>query len=287
MTELDGSEESKKMKKSSGWSRNGFAGGNRDRSPGSSPAGRVSVILLLLLLWEFGARLSGVSPLLFPPVSRVAVKLLQDLYEGSLPGRIGFSLLIIFEGVLFGCLGAFVLSLGGSFVRPLRQAVDTLVALMHPLPGIALLPLVILWAGTGRTAVLLIIIHSVVWPLTTNMVAGIRAIPAHLYDVGRNFRLSLPELTLHLVLPATLPHLISGLRIGWARAWRALIAAEMVFGAAGGSGGLGWYLFRKRVFMDTEGLFAGILVIMLIGVLFEEFLFEALERRTVGRWGGR
>jgi NitT/TauT family transport system permease protein len=220
-------------------------------------------------------------------VSRVFLKLLQDLAEGALAERIGFSLLIIFEGVLLGCAGALVLSLAGSFIRPLRQVVDTVVALMHPLPGIALLPLVILWAGTGRSAVLLIIIHSVIWPLTTNLVSGIRTIPAHLYDVGRNFRLTLPELTTHIVLPASLSHLISGLRIGWARAWRALIAAEMVFGAAGGSGGLGWYLFRKRVFMDTEGLFAGILVIMILGILFEEFFFEVLERRTVGKWGGR
>ena len=246
---------------------------------------RLLVILFLLAVWEISARASGVSPLLFPPVSMVLQTLLTDLAKGTLPGRIGFSLLIVAEGVCLGITGALLLSMTGYLNRYAGRAVDTLVALMHPLPGIALLPIVILWAGIGRTAVLLIIVHSVLWPLTTSISAGIRTIPRHLYDVSRNFRLNLPQTVFHLILPAIFPHMLSGMRIGWARAWRALIAAEMVFGAAGGQGGLGWYIFQKRVFMDTRGLFAGILVIMIIGIAFESFLFEILERGTIRKWG--
>jgi NitT/TauT family transport system permease protein len=147
------------------------------------------------------------------------------------------------------------------------------------------LPLIILWAGTGTTAVLVIIVHSVVWPLTTNLYAGFRSVPAHLYDVVRNYRLSTLELVRHLLLPSAFPFLLAGLRIGWARAWRALIAAEMVFGAVGARGGIGWFIFQRRVFMDTTGLFAGIVSVMLIGVIVEELVFESLERMTVRKWG--
>jgi len=248
--------------------------------------GHLLFMLGVLAVWELTARLSGVSPLLLPPVSEVAGSLWSDLGSGVLSRRIGFSLLIIFEGLALGIFGALLLSAvvwtsGGRGAR----IVDSAVAFLHPLPGIALLPLVIIWAGTGRTAVLLIIVHSVIWPLTTNLTGGIRAVPEHLYDVSRNYRLGPLQTMAHLILPSTLPYLIAGLRIGWARAWRALIAAEMVFGAAGGGGGLGWYLFQQRVFMDTGGLFAGILLIMVIGVLCEELLFESLERATVRKWG--
>ncbi len=246
---------------------------------------QTGVILLLLILWESAARLSGVSPLLFPPVSEVVRTLLSDLGRGVLPGRIGYSLLIVVEGVGIGLAAALLLSLAGHANRHIGMTVDTLVALMHPLPGIALLPIVILWAGVGHTAVLLIIVHSVLWPLTTSITAGIRTLPQHLYDVSRNFRLNPARMAVHLIIPGIFPHMMAGMRIGWARAWRALIAAEMVFGAAGGGGGIGWYIFQKRVFMDTRGLFAGILVIMLIGILFESFLFDAVERATIRKWG--
>ena len=264
------------------------AAGRLSRRDDKSGRWRTHLLFLfsILFVWELTARLCAVSPLLLPPVSEVIASLGTDLGSGVLVGRIAFSLLIIFQGVGLGALGALLLSAAvWSGGRSVARSIDSAVAFLHPLPGIALLPLVILWAGTGRTAVLLIIVHSVIWPLTTNLTGGIRAVPEHLYDVSRNYRLGHLQMMRHLILPSTLPYLIAGLRIGWARAWRALIAAEMVFGAAGGSGGLGWYLFQQRVFMDTRGMFAGILIIMIIGVLFEELLFESLERGTVRKWG--
>jgi NitT/TauT family transport system permease protein len=86
-------------------------------------------------------------------------------------------------------------------------------------------------------------------------------------------------------LPGAFPGFLSGLKIGWSRAWRALISAEMIFGATSGSGGIGWYLFQKRVFMDTAGLFGGLVVIMIIGIFMEGFLFRKLEERTLVKWG--
>ncbi|MFP4179352.1 MAG: ABC transporter permease [Spirochaetaceae bacterium] len=235
--------------------------------------------------WEVGARCAGASELLFPPLSVVLHSLGKSLINGELPGRIGISLLVIVEGLGIGILLAVLLSLGAKADSRLASALDSLVAFLHPLPGIALLPLVILWAGTGTTAVLIIIVHSVVWPLATNLIAGLKSVSKHLYDVARNYGLSSLELFFHLLLPSSLPFLIAGLRIGWARAWRALIAAEMVFGAIGAGGGIGWFLFQKRVFMDTTGLFAGIITVMIIGVVVEELVFETLERVTVRRWG--
>ncbi len=242
-------------------------------------------ILLLAAAWEIGVRASGVSPLLFPPLSIVLSSLAEGITSGKLTDRILFSLLIIIEGLGIGFLFSLLLAGASRLNRRLSDFVESLVALFHPLPGIAVLPLVILWSGTGSRAVVVIIVHSVVWPLTTNLAAGFGSVPAHLSDVARNYRLSPWQLLVHLYLPAALPFLIAGMRIAWARAWRALIAAEMVFGAVGARGGIGWFIFQRRVFMDTTGLFAGIITVMLIGVLVEELVFESLERLTVRRWG--
>jgi NitT/TauT family transport system permease protein len=242
-------------------------------------------ILLLSAAWEIGVRVSGVSPLLLPPLSIVLSALAEGIISGELTDRVLFSLLIIAEGLGIGFFVSLLLAGAARVNQRLSDFVESLAALFHPLPGIAVLPLVILWSGTGTLAVVLIIVHSVLWPLTTNLSAGFTSVPAHLSDVARNYRLSPGQLLFHLYLPAALPFLIAGIRIAWARAWRALIAAEMVFGAVGARGGLGWFIFQRRVFMDTTGLFAGIITVMLIGILVEELVFERLERLTIRRWG--
>ena len=88
-----------------------------------------------------------------------------------------------------------------------------------------------------------------------------------------------------LLVPAALPSILSGLKIGWAFAWRTLIAAELVFGATSGKGGLGWYIFQNRNELYTDKVFAGLAAVILIGLLVENLLFANIERLTVKRWG--
>lgn len=88
-----------------------------------------------------------------------------------------------------------------------------------------------------------------------------------------------------ILLPAAFPYILSGIKIGWAFAWRTIIAAEMVFGVAGSQGGLGWFIYQNRFEMNTDLVFAGLLTVILIGLLVENLFFRWLERRTVLRWG--
>ncbi|WP_370462879.1 ABC transporter permease subunit, partial [Raoultella sp. 18072] len=87
------------------------------------------------------------------------------------------------------------------------------------------------------------------------------------------------------LVPAALPAILSGLKIGWAVAWLTLIAAELVFGASSGQGGLGWYIFKNRNELYTDKVFAGLVLVVLIGLLVEGLGFKTLERLTVRRWG--
>lgn len=242
--------------------------------------------MALVLLWEGIARLGGVSPLLLPPFSQVALRLFEELLSGALARQVAYSLGITLLGVALSAVLALLLVLLSLLGEGAKNSLEALVSLAHPLPGIALLPLVILFTGIGTFSLLVIIIHSVLWPLVVSLLAGISGVPSILKDVGRNYGLKGRKLLFHVYLPSALPSLISGLKIGWARSWRAFISAEMVFGLSGRWGGLGWFLFEKRVFMDTTGLYAGILVLILLGLLVENVAFSRIEEVTVNRWGG-
>jgi len=102
---------------------------------------------------------------------------------------------------------------------------------------------------------------------------------------GRNYGLRGVRFVLWVLVPAALPSILAGLRIGWAFAWRTLIAAELVFGASSGKGGLGWYIFQNRNELYTDRVFAGLAMVTLIGLLVEHLGFNTIERVTVKRWG--
>ncbi len=242
-------------------------------------------ILILIIVWEV-VTLSGiVSPLIFPSLGMVIKALISSIVAGELLQQTMFSIIIILEGLLIGAMLAFILAIVSRTSETLNSLVETLITLAHPLPGIALLPIIILWLGTGRSAILFVIVHSVLWPLLLNLISGFKTTPKVYSDVGRNIGLKGLMLFKDIYIPSSLPYLLSGLKIAWARSWRALISAEMVFGAVGGKGGLGWYIFKQRVFMDTAGMFAALLLIMLIGILVEEVFFNKVETITIKRWG--
>jgi NitT/TauT family transport system permease protein len=104
-------------------------------------------------------------------------------------------------------------------------------------------------------------------------------------DVGRLIGLNRLRMMTGLLMPASFPSILTGVKTGWARAWRALISAEMVFGATGVIGGLGWDIYIKRSYLDMPGMFASLIVIMVVGILVEDLFFRKLENVTVRRWG--
>ena len=241
--------------------------------------------LFFLIIWEI-IRISGnFSPLVFPSVKTVVLSLFSSLKEGEILIQLRFSLLLIFISLAVGTLSAFILVLGSHISAVFDSLLKSLVSFLHPLPGIAILPVVILWTGTGIESVLIIVIHSVLWPMVTNLYTGYSSIPENYVLFRKNYHLSHFEMFAKITLPHSLPYIIAGLKISFARSWRALISAEMIFGAAGGRGGIGWYIFSKRVYMDTPGIYAGLIVIIITGILIEELFFSSVENKTVKKWG--
>jgi NitT/TauT family transport system permease protein len=242
------------------------------------------LLALIAVLWEAMARWTD-NDLLLPGFLQTAKALVEGTLSGELPRYIGVSLWVLLQGYLAGVAGAFLLTTLAISTRTGRDLLETLTAMFNPLPAIALLPVALLWFGLGKGSLVFVLMHSVMWPLALNTYAGFRSVPETLRMAGRNYGLGKVRMVTDILVPAALPAILSGLKIGWAFAWRTLIAAELVFGTTSGKGGLGWYIFQSRNELFTDKVFAGLGAVILIGLLFENVVFQQVERLTVRRWG--
>ncbi|SEH91205.1 ABC transporter permease [Pseudomonas asplenii] len=246
---------------------------------------RKSLILVLLaLLWEAVARYQD-NDLLLPSFLQTASAFYDGLLSGELLSKVWISLVVLLKGYVVGVLLAFALTTLAVSSRFGRDLLGTLTSMFNPLPAIALLPLALLWFGLGQNSLIFVLVHSVLWALALNTYAGFLGVSETLRMAGRNYGLKRLRFVLFILIPAALPSILAGLKIGWAFAWRTLIAAELVFGATSGKGGLGWYIFQNRNELYTDKVFAGLAVVILIGLLVENLVFDSLERVTVKRWG--
>lgn len=245
---------------------------------------KLAILLVLALAWEVIARWQD-NELMLPTFSATTRALIEGLASGELLARTVISLGVLIQGYLFGVALAFALTSLAVSTQLGRDLLDTLTSMFNPLPAIALLPLALLWFGLGQGSLIFVLIHSVLWPLALNTYAGFRSVPETLRMAGRNYGLRGPRYVLQILVPAALPSILSGLKIAWAFAWRTLIAAELVFGASSGKGGLGWFIFQNRNELYTDHVFAGLALVVLIGLAVEGIGFATLERLTVRRWG--
>jgi len=245
---------------------------------------KTCLIMLLALAWELYARHLD-NELLVPTFSATVEAWWSAVVSGVLPARAWASLQVLAIGFGTGVTLAGILTVLAITTRIGTDFLETMTAMLNPLPAIALLPLALIWFGLGIGSLVFVLVHSVLWAVALNTHAGFRGVSQTLRMVGRNYGLSGLPLVVTILIPAAFPSILSGLKIGWAFAWRTLIAAELVFGVASGKGGLGWYIFESKNQLDIPEVFAGLLTIIMIGLLVENVVFRTIENRTVRRWG--
>lgn len=245
---------------------------------------KTCLIVLLALAWELYARHLDNS-LLVPTFSETVTAWWEGVRSGVLPDRAWTSLQVLAIGFSTGVALAGILTVVAITTQIGTDFLETMTAMLNPLPAIALLPLALIWFGLGIGSIVFVLVHSVLWPVALNTHAGFRGVSNTLRMVGRNYGLTGLPLVLKILIPAAFPSILAGLKIGWAFAWRTLIAAELVFGVASGKGGLGWYIFESKNELDIPEVFAGLLTIIMIGLLVENVVFRTIENRTVRRWG--
>ena len=245
---------------------------------------KVGIVVMLALVWEFYARWLDNS-LLVPTFSDTIRALAAGFSEGTIPSRALSSLEVLLIGFATGTLLAGLLTVFAISTLIGTDFLETMTAMFNPLPAIALLPLALIWFGLGMGSLVFVLVHSVMWAVALNTLAGFRSVSTTVRMVGRNYNLNGLRFVGKILIPAAFPSILAGLKIGWAFAWRTLIAAELVFGVSSGQGGLGWYIFESKNQLNIPEVFAGLLTIILIGLAVENVVFRFIETRTVQRWG--
>ncbi|MCG2632781.1 ABC transporter permease [Bradyrhizobium sp. WYCCWR 13023] len=238
----------------------------------------------LAIAWEAYGRWLG-NPLLFPTFGQTVEAFVSNIASGVIPQRMLVSLqtLVIGYGIGIG-LAALLTTLAiGSRIG--ADLLETLTSMFNPLPAIALLPLALIWFGLGSGSVIFVLVHSVLWAIALNTHARFRSVSNTLRMVGQNYGLRGLKLVRLILIPAAFPAILTGLKVGWAFAWRTLIAAELVFGVSSGAGGLGWFIYENRNQLETANVFAGLFTVILIGLFVENVIFATIERKTIRRWG--
>jgi len=196
-----------------------------------------------------------------------------------------FSIKVLLMGYVAGMFLASVLTALAITSRIGNDFLETLTAMFNPLPAIALLPLALIWFGLGNGSLVFVLIHSVLWPVALNTHSGFLSVSQTMRMVGRNYGLSGPRYVMKILIPAAFPNILTGMKIGWAFAWRTLIAAELVFGVSSGSGGLGWFIYENKNQLEIANVFAGLFSVIIIGLVVENFIFRNIELKTVRKWG--
>ena len=242
------------------------------------------LLAALALVWQlYAMRLA--NPLLIPTFADTVVAFRDSIVSGGLLGKAWYSIRILLIGYAAGLALAAVLTTLAITSRIGTDLVETLTAMFNPLPAIALLPLALIWFGLGTGSLVFVLIHSVLWAVALNTHSGFMGVSNTLRMVGRNYGLRGLPYVAKILVPAAFPSILTGLKIGWAFAWRTLIAAELVFGVSSGSGGLGWFIFENKNQLEIANVFAGLFSVILIGLAVENIVFRSIAARTVQRWG--
>lgn len=234
------------------------------------------------VLWQAFSLLGPFPPKLFPHVETIVSTFFRLIGDGILPVH---ALSTILRLILAFFLAA-LLGVGlGIIMGRYRWAENFFLPLMsigNPIPGLAYAPLFVLWFGLGNLPAVLLVAFAAAFPIVLNTWTGVKAVKEIWIRAAQAMGAEERQLFWKVVLPGALPYVLTGLRIGLARAWRVLVAVEMLTSV---SLGLGWLIFGAREFLNTDVMLAGIAVIGLVGFLLEKLVFQKLEQLTVVRWG--
>jgi ABC-type nitrate/sulfonate/bicarbonate transport system permease component len=232
--------------------------------------------LLLLVLWEAAARVGLIDVRFFPAPSTIIMQLVLLARSGELELHLWASLQRLLWGFLLGGIPALLLGLAMGLYRPVRIAIDPLVAATYPVPKSAILPLVLLIFGLGEMSKVVMVALGVFYPILINTVAGVRNIQPIYLDVGRNFGATGWQVFRTIALPGALPNIMAGVKLGIGMGLILIAIAEMI----GAREGIGYMIWNAWQILAVDTMYVGLMVIAILGFLFN-LILDAVEQLVV------
>jgi NitT/TauT family transport system permease protein len=222
-------------------------------------------IVAAVVAWEALVRLRGIAPIYLPAPSSVFVYLSRMIADGSMPYHLGITLLRIFVGFALAAVCGIVLGVLMGMSRTVARVADVWIAALYPLPKISLIPLLIIWVGTGEAYKIVISAISAFFPIVISTYAGIRQTDRGLIKAAKDLGANARQIQLKVVIPGAIPSIFAGLHLGMGIAVILVVAAEMIGGSS--QGGMGWLLISSGQVMETEKVFASLIVLAVVGAV--------------------
>jgi len=247
----------------------------------------IVLVASFLGIWELAAHLRWINPSLFAPPSAIVRDLLR-LHTRRLPDysvlltHIGASLRRMFLAASIGTIAGVATGILMGASRIVSRFFDPIITILMPIPGIAQAPLFIVWLGFGDPTIVTIGAIATFFPIAFNTAAGVRSIDPQIVRAARIMGVSKTASLARIYLPSAAGHIMAGIKLGWARGWRTVIAVEFV---AAASWGLGYMIWDASEYIRSGVVYGGILLLMLVYFAIERLLLETVERLTVRRWG--
>jgi NitT/TauT family transport system permease protein len=237
-------------------------------------------VVFVALLVEVGVRAFDYGQSIATPSSTLRA-LYEELADGTLSGRIGFTLEAYVEGLSVAIVIGVTAGILIGASRTLLDASSVLVEFLRPIPAVALIPLAILFFGvSGIAAERFVVAFAAVWPILINTIYGVRGVDHMLHDVARTSGVGGAGRLFRVTLPASLPSIVTGIQVSAAIALVVCVTAEFLTGA----GGVGDYMEDQRVALRTPELYAAVVLVALLGYAVNVGL-RAVQRRALF-WAG-
>ncbi len=244
-------------------------------------------ILVILLVWQIMSQVLDLELILPQPLTvlRNVVRTLTLtekpwLYGPNIYVHLSHSFLRAMTGFAAAAVLAIPLGLAIGRMTTLREFVMPSIKGIYPIPGIAWIPLAILWFGLGDAAVVFVVFATTFFPLFFNTEAGARMISPTVLDAGRCFGARGLVFFFRIVLPATVPYIITGLRISLGGAWRMIVAGEML----ASQDGIGYLLMESRFQFRAVDLMTAMILVAVVGYATEKLIVDTIEKRTIEKW---
>ena len=237
--------------------------------------------LAILVAWWLLPHLIQYPPYMLPSIGTVLDYARESIRDGSLARDVLASLGRLALGFVIGMALAIPLGLAIALNRYVAETFRPVLSFLQAIAGIAWVPLTIIWFGMGNGSVIFVIANTIFFASLYNTVIGVQAIPLSLHRAVRSHGGRGLSLLTNLILPGALVQILLGIRTSVAYGWRALVASEMI----AGSNGLGYMTMEAVQWQRTEQIILGMIVIGVLWVLLDRFVFTWIERRTVARWG--
>jgi NitT/TauT family transport system permease protein len=242
---------------------------------------RAIFYLLLIGIWFLLAKLKIWPPYVFPDPKGVVENMWAGFADHSFWIAIAVSMKRMLEGYAISVVLGMILGFGVASSKFLEETMGGLLVSLQSLPSICWLPLAVLWFGLTEKAILFVVVMGSLLSVTIAMEDGRKQMPKIFGMAGRNLGARGFKLFWYVLLPASLPYIVSGLKQGWAFAWRSLISGEMIFVSLG----LGQLLMMGRDLNDMSQVIAVMILIIGIGYIVDGLVFKTIERRLQHKWG--